>query len=205
MRPLAALTLALFSFTAAFSQKTLTTARKRPDRAPKCESGAICFAGEVISGREFRHAINSQLEFVLEPGWTITVIPTKPEGDCKEFASVVNAPYRAHRQLEIDMSYGWTAQDEVDSSPRTFFFVTNCADYRTESKRLGIVLWGDGATEQEYQEAQRRLATSPSGTGRFWIVDSKLTTANNGATAESSIQRMKFAVEIKLPDRLSPR
>ena len=155
----------------------------------------------MSSGREFHRAIDSSLEFVLEPGWNITIVPAKSDGDCKEFASVVNAPYRAHRQLEIDTSYGWTAQDEVDDSPRTFYFVTNCADYRTESKRLGIVLWGDGATEQEYQEAQKKLATSPLGTGRFWIIDSKIAKANDKTTTGASIQSMKFAVEINLPNK----
>jgi hypothetical protein len=201
MRPLAALTLALLSGTAASSQEVFITPHKRPDRTPKCAAGAICFAGEVTNGREFRHSINSSLEFVLEPGWNIIGIPKKSDGDCKEFASVVNRPYRAHRQLEIDTSYGWTAQDEVNASPRTFYFVMNCADYRIESKRLGIVLWGDGATEQEYQEAVKKLATSPLGTGRFWIIDSKIMNASDRTATESSIQWMKFAVEIKLPDR----
>jgi hypothetical protein len=166
-----------------------------------CATGAICFSGEVVSGHEFRHPINSSLEFVLEPGWNITVVPKQPEGDCKEFASVVNPPYRAHRELEIDTSYGWTAEDEVYASPRNFYFVTSCADYRAEAQRLGIVLWGDGATEQQYKEAQKKLGTSPLGTARLWIIDSKITHAKDTSDKSGTIQSMKFAVEIKLPDR----
>jgi hypothetical protein len=60
----------------------------------------------------------------------------------------------------IDTSYGWTAEDEMETSPRKFYFVTNCADYRAEAKRLEIVLWGDGATEQRYKQAENNLRTS---------------------------------------------
>jgi hypothetical protein len=120
--------------------------------------------------------INSSLDFVLEPGWTITVVPRQAEGDCKEFASVVNAPYRAHRQLYIDATYGWTAEDEVGDSPREFHFVTNCADYRVESERLNIVLWGYGHTAQEYKEAVAKLGSSQLGEGVFGLRNTRLRT-----------------------------
>jgi hypothetical protein len=80
---------------------------------PACSPGATCFSGEVSAGEEFRRTLNTELEFVLEPGWNIVIMPKRPAGDCQEFASVVNAPYRAHRDLYIDMSYGWTAEEEV--------------------------------------------------------------------------------------------
>ncbi len=169
---------------------------------PVCSPGAICFSGEVSEDQEFRKTINTELEFVLERGWTITVVPKRPKGDCREFASVVNAPYRAHRDLYIDTSYGWTAEEEVKSSPRQFYFVTNCADYRTESERLNIVLWGYDVTQQKYDEAMAKLATSPLGTGRLWITDSKVTHAEDTPDNKlGKIKWMKFAVEIRLPHK----
>jgi hypothetical protein len=189
--------LATFCAIAVHAQGVSTAARKLPDRKPACAAGAICFSGEVLSGKAYRHTINASLDFVFEPGWTLAVVPRKAEGDCKEFASVVNAPYRAHRDLYLDTSYGWTAQDEVDASPRKFYFVTNCVDYRTESERLNTVLWGYSHTEQEYKEALAKLGSSPLGTGRLWITASKITHAAGDKTGR--IQWIRFAVEIKLP------
>jgi hypothetical protein len=134
------------------------------------------------------------------PGWTIAVVPTHPEDTYTEFASVVNALDRARRQLYIDTSYGWTAEDEVSDSPREFRFVTNCADFQTESQRLHIVLWGYGATEQECKTALANLGSSRMGAGCLWITDSKITHAQDAADEKlGQIQWMKFAVEIKLP------
>ncbi len=170
------------------------TRRNQPGlHKPACSRRAICFSGEVSADEEFRKSINTELEFVLAPGWTITVVPKKPEGDCTEFASVVNAPYRAHRPLYINATYGRTAEDEVSDTPREFRFVTNCADYRTESARLNIVLWPyDAASPRAYDEALAKLGTSPVGKGRLWITDSKVT---------DRIEWMKFSVEIILPRR----
>jgi hypothetical protein len=200
MRLLRTVVLPVFCIVAVHAQEVMTAPRKSPDRKPACAAGAICFSGEVINGKEFRHPINASLDFVLEPGWTIAIVPRQAEGDCKEFASVVNAPYRAHRELYIDTSYGWTAENEVDASPRKFYFVTNCADYRIESERLNIVLWGYTHTEQEYNEALAKLGSSPLGTGRLWITSSKITHAGNSSEDNTGkIEWMQFAVEIKLP------
>jgi hypothetical protein len=158
---------------------------------PECRSGAICFSGEVSEGQEFRKTLNAELEFVLAGGFGIAIAPKRPEGDCQEFASVVNSPYRAHRALDIDTSYGWTAEDEVSWSPREFRFVTNCTDLRTESDRLSIVLWPYYATPQKYEEAMAKLGTSPLGKGRLWITDSRIKL--------DKIEWMKFSVEIVLP------
>ena len=179
------------------------TSRKVPGGdKPACSPGAICFSATVSEGEEFRKTLSIELEFVLARGWSIAIVPRRPEGDCREFASVVNPPYRAHRELYIDMSYGLTAEDEVRASPREFRFVTNCTDYRTESDRLSIVLWPYTATPQKYEEALARLGTSPVGKGRLWITDSRI--SHSGDTPNEKlgkIEWMKFSVEIKLPRR----
>lgn len=183
------------------AQSTGRTARKPPgEDSPVCSPGAICFSGKVAAGHEFRKTLTPDLEFVLNPGWNIAIVPKHAEGTCKEFASVVNSPYRAHRSLYIDMTYGWTAEDEVHASPRDFNFVTNCADYYTESERLNIVMWPYNATPQKYEEAMAKLGTSPLGRGRLWITDSKISHADDTAEEKSGrIEWMAFTVEIKLP------
>lgn len=160
---------------------------------PACAARAICFSGRVEAGQEFRQRINDTMEFVLRPGWTITVMPVKPGPDCDDFASVMNPPFRSHRSLYIDMTYGWTAEQEISISPREFQFVTNCADYQAEGDRLDIALWPADHTEAEYKAAITKLGKLRHGDGRLWITDSKIT--------DGKIEWMKFTVELKLPRR----
>jgi len=87
---------------------------------------------------------------------------------------VENPPYRAHREIYIDASYGWTAEQEVSVSPREFDFVTNRVDYRAESDRLSIVLWPDTAKSyKEYDEAIAKLGSVPLGKADCGLRDPK--------------------------------
>jgi len=184
------------------SAQVLTHAAvKKPGQSrPECSPDAICFGGEVSAGQEFRKLLNAELEFVLQPSWTIAVTPKHAEGDCQEFASVVNAPYRAHRDLNIDVSYGWSAEAEVSASPRQFRFVRNCVDYRTEFERLNAVLWPYTVSPAKYEEALAKLGTSPLGKGRLWITDSRVSHADDTPDKKlGKIEWMKFSVEIALP------
>jgi hypothetical protein len=176
---------------------------------PECRRGAICFSGEVIPGREFSRDLGSDLVFELattlapNSGWIINIAPKRTQKDCDDFASVVNSPYRAHNQLEIDRSYGWTAEDETADSPREFGFVTNCADLRAENKRLDIVLEGDNtATENQQQKALNELGSSPQGQGRLWITDFRISHASDTADDKRGvIEWIRFTVEIVLPNQ----
>ncbi len=152
-------------------------------------------------GRSSGKTLNTELEFALTGGWTIAVFPKRPEGDCQEFASVVNAPYRAHRDLYIDTSYGWTAEEEASASPREFRFVTNCSDYRTEYERLSIAMWPYTATPRKVEEAMAQLATSPLGKGTAFgsPIRESATRATRPRKRLGRIEWMKFSVEIILP------
>lgn len=199
--------LALVCAVAMYAQ-TFPSAPHKPinTNKPVCLAGAICFSGEVLAGNDFHKDLNDELTFNIqnEPPvgkWIITVSPRHSEDDCSsEFTSVVNGPYRAHNQLYIDTSYGWTAEDEVSDSPREFSFVTNCKDYRTESKRLEIVLWPYNWTEQEYNKALADLGSSPLGIGRLWITGSRISHASDTPDNKlGNIEWMRFTVEIRLP------
>jgi hypothetical protein len=196
----AVLALSLLCALLASAQSVKRVPCKVPATEPACSREAICFSGKVSEGEEFRKTLNAELEFVLERGWNIAIVPKRPEGTCQEFASVVNRPYRAHRSLYIDTSYGWTAEDEVYASPREFRFVTNCTDYQTEFERLYIVLWPYTATPQKYEEASAKLGTSLLGKGRLWITDSKISHAGDTPDEKlGKIEWMRFSVEIELP------
>ena len=124
---------------------------------------------------------------MLQPAWIITIATHPPAPDCGDLAWIATPPYMAHHALLIDASHGWSAEDEVGTSPREFGFVTSCADSRTEIDRY---LKGDLA----------KLGTSPQGIGRLWITDSKISHARDTNEDKSGkIEWMKFSVEIKVP------
>lgn len=205
--------LLIFCGLAGNAQRTQRMPRKVPrtDR-PLCSPGAICFTGAVSEGQEFRKALTADLEFVLVRGWHIAIVPRRPEGvgppsqGCDEFAAVVNGPYRAHRDLLIDVSYGWTAEQEVEASPRVFQFVTNCSDFRIEWERLMIALGSIPATPEQYANAMAQLGSSARGKGRLWITDSKVSHVEDGPEDQTpeglklgKIKWIKFSAEIILP------
>jgi hypothetical protein len=171
---------------------------------PVCSAAAVCFSGEVSAGKYFRRGMNDQIDFLLEPadsGWTIKIVPLQPQPNCDEFAAVLTPPYRYHSDLDVDMTYGVSAEEEVADSPRQFSFVTNCSDYKTESDRLQIVLWPYSYSEQQVDKATAALGTSPHGSGCFWIVASKIShAADTPENKLGAIDWMRFTVEIRLPN-----
>lgn len=116
MRRLAILALFLLGTVVAGAQSYGTTPRRVPGAAkPECARGAICFSGEVLEGQQFRRNINGDLDFVLNGGGGIAIVPRHPDDkNCDEFARVVTGPQRAHNPLEIDAAYDRTAEQEVE-------------------------------------------------------------------------------------------
>jgi len=202
MGKLVLLALFLFSAVVASAQIEKKMPRKRPGASkPECAQGAICFSGEARDGQEFRRSINDDLDFVLTGGGGIAIVPRHPDDKtCEEFARVVTGPQRAHNPLELDAAYDWTAEQEVQTSPREFSFVTSCAEYRSASALLQIALWPESASK--FEEATARLNALPTGQGRVWITDSRVTHSHDNIVAgNGAIEWMKFSVEIKLPSQ----
>jgi hypothetical protein len=173
------------------SQKK-TAPRKVPVTAkPECVQGSICFSGEVREGQEFRKNLSPDLDFVLRLPGGLDVVPTQREGTCDFSAWVANPPLMAHHDTEIDAAYDWTAEQEVQRSPREFRFPTNCADYER--------LFGLSQTDAEKYFA--KLNSLAKGLGRLWITDSRVTHIHGTVSTENgAVEWMKFSVEVKLPN-----
>jgi hypothetical protein len=174
---------------------------------------AIHFSGQLSRGETFRKEISKDLVFALVPntidpeaisGWTITI---SPEGDhpreCNDFVWVVMPPYRSYNPRYLDTSYGTTAEEAMKFSPRDFNFVLNCSDYKQEEARVDRLLWSYNYTNEQVQEAQEKLGTSPQGSGRLWIRDYKISPAPKPAGDRNlgQIDSIRFEVEIELPKR----
>lgn len=107
------------------------------------------------------------------------MVPHRAGTGCDDDLSwLVTFPISEHNARYIDESYGWTAEREVDDTPREFGFLTTCSDYKTV---YDLYIKGD---------AEKQLAF-PHATGRLWITNSKV--------SQGEIESMAFSVEIVLP------
>ena len=157
---------------------------------------AIRFQSEVSSGQSFRESIGHGLVLILSPlggGWIIGVSPqTVTEPDCRDFAWVVNPPFRAYNALYLNAAYGMTAQDAVNRSPREFNFVLSCAACKRESTFL----------RRAIESTPVGMGTSPQGHGKLWIVDHKTSPApaEIDGVNHGQIDWIRFRVEIRFPE-----
>jgi hypothetical protein len=166
---------------------------------------------EVFRGRDFRQPIGHGLVLVLAAGgdgWTIGVFSshTAKETECGDFAWVVNPPFRGYNALYLHPSYGMTAQDAVEDSPREFNFVLSCAGLKRESTFVGRLIESSPAgmqpTEKQLAEAQAKMGTTPQGQGKLWILDSKTSPAPDEVDGRNygRIDWIRFRVEIRFPE-----
>lgn len=170
-------------------------------------------AGEVARGLTFRKDIGHGLELVLTPisdkvpqelsGWHIVVSPQNLTGndECRDLVWVVTPPYRFWNPRYLSTEYGKTAQEAVGISPRDFNFVLNCDDFKTERQRVERVLWPYNYSKEEADDALSKIGTSPHGTGRLWIKDSKFTPGETSVDGMKlgAIHWIKFEIELNFP------
>jgi len=189
--------LAVFSllFLSAGPGQTQKMPRKVPGMAkPECASGAICFSGQVREGEEFRKALNADLEFVLRLPGGFDVISRRTESSCNLSLWAANPPLMAHHDTEIDAGYDWTAEQEVETSPREFRFVENCREYQN----LYDLLYDPSkADARKYLNELKAL----KGRGRLWITDSKVSHSHGSVSVgNGAIEWVRFSAEITLPN-----
>jgi hypothetical protein len=198
MRSLAILSILLFAAlivgpqSAAQNGKSTKMMKKKVPGAakPECAQGAICFSGEVREGQEFRRRLNDSLDFVLSLPGGIDIVTKSARAGCDPQLWVANPPFMAHHDTEIDAAYDWTAEQEVETSPREFRFFTNCEDYLTLS----------ALSQADLEKYGSKLESLAKGKGRLWITDSKVTHSHDSVSpGNGAIESMKFSVEITLP------
>ncbi len=177
----------------------------------QAQERTIHIAGELSRGEKFQKAITPDLNFVLRPdtaapgaisGWAITVSPQHDHPrECDEFVWVVTPPYRGYNPAHLDTSYGTPAEEAMKFSPRDFNFVLNCSGYKEEEERVDRILWSYNYTEEQVQDAQEKLGSSPQGKGRLWVRDYKISPAPQLAGGKNlgQIDWIRFEVEIQLP------
>ena len=190
MQKLAVLSLILLGAVVGTAQSEKKMPGKVPGASkPECAQGSICFSGEIREGQTFRKDITAGLEFVLGLPGSFQVEIKHAEASCKQLFWVADPPFHAHRPTEIDAQYDWTAEREVETSPREFRFATSCEAYRT--------LFDLSQTDAEKYIAD--FKSLANGEGRLWITDSRVTHSHGiNSKEQGAVEWMKFSVEIKL-------
>jgi hypothetical protein len=165
--------------------------RKVPGTSkPECAQGSICFSGEVREGQTFRKELNADLEFVIGLPGGFQVRITHADADCDRQSWVADPPFRAHKEKEIDALYDWTAEQEIETSPRDFRFATSCAAIQT----MFDLLQTDGGKFAD------NFNSPADGEGRLWITAGRVTHSHGmNSKEQGAVEWIKFSVEIKLP------
>src|SRR5207253_5119893 len=131
----------------------------------ECAQGSICFSGEIREGQTFRKDLSADLELVFGLPGEFQVEIKHAEAGCKQLFWVADPPFHAHRLTEIDAQYDWTAEQEVETSPREFRFATSCETYRT----LFDLLQTDAG------KFVANFESLANGEGRLWITEWRVT------------------------------
>lgn len=170
----------------------------------------VRFNGEVSRGAQFYKPIGHELTFVLDgssDGWSIRIAPEKVRCN-DDFAWVVNMPIRNYNDLRVNTTYGFTAQQAVERSPREFNFVLSCAGYKRESTFLALLtesvpVGTEPPSDKEVAYARSKLGTSPQGHGKFWIDKFRISAAPESVegTNYGQIDWLRFHVEIQFPEK----
>jgi hypothetical protein len=158
----------------------------------------LSFSGRVEKGGRYEYPLDNGLVFRLlpnsagsPPGWVITV--AKADRSRDDYVWVVTPPYRFWNPRYIDISYGTSAREAAQITPREFYFVTNEPDYKTASEALDIILWPNNYKKKEIQNANDKLGAVSKMKGVFTIINADLSSSPDGI---QEIRSMEFKVEI---------
>lgn len=170
------------------------------------------FRGEITRGDTLVHRFEydgAAYEFRLVPhagGWTIW-ISDRVHRD-RNYVSVVTPPFRGINPAVIE---GWHFRNKDNTGPnapgpgnvnapqeeRRFAFVRDSAGFQTAQAALEILLWPNGHSPEDIQQAEERLAGVPRVHGEMLIEALELGHLVPGEQAH--IERMAFRVRLQSP------
>lgn len=179
------------------------------------ETGMPCrqasLEGEVSAGQDFVRKIGTELYFRLNheaamDGWNIEVVPDPNEkGNRREYSWVATPPYHFWNPRYLDRSYGMSAKQALEQTPREFNFVLEETGYGKLGDLVDKAVMShpvsDKRSEEEIEAEAEAAAESlmefPVAKGKLTILDGRIGTA--GEKKEETIQWLKFKVEFKIP------
>lgn len=166
----------------------------------------IEFRGEVKRGEDFRRPFGRDLMFWLSPnpdetGWTIEVCEIVETFCWNDFVWMVSPPFRSYNDRLLDTTYGFTATQAIERSPREFRFVLRREDYdraRWLHQQLNESRPPDerplDEAEREHYHNDRMRLIAHAGKGTLWITGSTI--------KDGKIESLKFRVRLEVPKNI---
>jgi len=171
----------------------------------------LSFGGEISAGQPFVRRFSGHLLFRLNPeraldGWVIEVAPEQAGAAGQdEYSWVATPPYHLWNPRYLDTSYGVSAKESVERSPREFNFVLNEQEYKRTADLVEKAVMSrpqsdnrsEAEIEKESQDAAEALLNLPVAKGWLSILDSRIETADKSGGGR--IEWLKFKVDLRVP------
>lgn len=196
-------TLSVVAITNLLSPSAAAARQKHQSRA-EAERIDLQFVGEVSRGKTFQEDIGHDLVFRLaltpgysDIGWKIQIAPkTDPEDGPIEFSAVATPPYRRYNPRFLEASYGNTAKQAVEMTPRVFYFVQSIDDEHRAEECLNAAMYPTNVSDEERVRVVQEQEQIQLGKGELRIVKSRVGRGKT-LTDAGTIDWLRFEVTIK--------
>lgn len=164
----------------------------------------VHFTAEVERGKAFEQSIGHDLVFRLaltpgywDIGWKIQISPkTDPEDGPIEFSAVATPPYRRYNPRFLEASYGNTAKQAVEMTPRVFYFVQSVDDEHRAEECLNAAMYPTNVSDEEKVRVVQEQQQIQLGKGELRILKSRLGHSKT-LTDAGTIDWLRFEVDVE--------
>jgi len=184
--------------------------RKSKNPQPSIKEPDVQFTGEIERGKTYIHDIGHDLQFCLEvssagdfAGWDISITPkTQPSDGPIEFSAIATPPYHNFNDRYLETTYGFSAQEILNMTPRRFNFVLSIDDEHRAEEVVNAMLYPNSVSDDNKDRINISSANLQLGTGEFSMVKSRVTSIKD-PLYPGSIAWISFEVKIKFPPTLT--
>jgi len=135
------------------------------------------FEGEVSYGQSYRHAINSNLELVLDPlpsGWLLRVLPVDKPRPEHDYAELATPPYQSVTPLAVSTDFSFRAQDAIAWNPRNFHFVTTSDVFNRLMMAYNHYIGAQDPASRRAAEGRLTSLVQQTQSGELRILDARI-------------------------------
>lgn len=135
------------------------------------------FEGQVSYGQTYRHAINSNLELVLDPlpsGWLLRVLPIGKPRPQHDYAELATPPYQSVTPLAVSTDFSFRAQDAIAWNPRNFRFVAESDAFNRLMMAYNNYIGAQDSVSRRSAEGRLTSLVQQAQSGELRILDAKI-------------------------------
>ena len=191
------------------AMRTPLPPQKRQSSA-EVEKIDVHIAGEITRGKTFQQDIGHGLVFRLAPsqpwpdvGWKVEITPkTEPDDGPIEFSAVATPPYRMYNPRYLEASYGNSAKDAVQMTPRVFYFAQSVDDEHRAEECLNAAMYPTDVSDEEKVRVVAEQGLIQLGKGELRILKSRIGHGKT-MTDAGTIDYLRFEVDLEFSSGLT--